>query len=124
VWHPDDVAHAIRSLFTQSPKAKYLQLPKARYALYQVDTVLAGAELVGFSLDCGYIANESAFVSLATVDPEHSEPGTELTVLWGEQPNSRKPQVESHQQTEIRTTVAPAPYVDFARTSYRAHAPA
>jgi len=124
VWNPDDIAHAIRGLFTHTPKAKYLQLPKARYALYQVDAVLSGGELVGSSLDCGYIANESAFVSLATINPEHSEPGTELTVLWGEQPNSRKPQVEPHEQVEIRATVALAPYVDFARTSYRAQAPA
>lgn len=120
VWNPDDVAAALGSLLADGPKAKYIQLPKARYALYQVDAVLAGDELAGFSLDCGYIANESAFVSLATVDRAHETPGTQLTVLWGEEPNSTKPQVEPHQQREIRATVAPVPYVDFARTSYRA----
>ena len=78
------------------PGAKYLELPKARYALHQQDKVLAGGEQVGVSLDCGYIANERAMVSLATVDVAHSEPGTEVVVLWGEEPNSAKPQVEPH----------------------------
>lgn len=72
------------------------------------------------SFDCGYITNEQAFVSLATIDKQLSEPGTQVTVLWGEEPNSRKPQVEKHRQVEIRAKVAPVPYSDFARKSYRA----
>ena len=51
--------------------------------------------------------------------PELAEPGTEVTVLWGEQPNSAKPAVEEHRQVEIRATVAPVPFVDFARENYR-----
>ena len=43
-------------------------------------------------------------------------------MLWGEQPNSRKPAVEPHEQVEIRATVAPAPYVEYARRRYRASA--
>jgi glycine cleavage system aminomethyltransferase T len=119
VWHRGDVAAAIGTLFAAGVKAKHFELPKSRYALYQCDAVLAGETLVGISHDCGYITNESAFVSLASVDAAHAEPGTELTVLWGEQPNSSKPQVEPHEQVEIRATVAPAPYVDFARGAYR-----
>src|SRR4051812_10280445 len=120
VWNADDVTAAIGTLFRQGDKAKHLELPKSRYALYQCDAVLAGGELVGISHDCGYITNEDAFVSLASVDNAHAEPGTEVTVLWGEQPNSAKPAVEPHEQVEIRATVAPAPYVDFAREGYRA----
>jgi hypothetical protein len=60
-----------------------------------------------------------AFVSLATVANAHAQPGTELTVLWGEAPNSRKPTVEPHAQVEIRATVAPAPLGSFARSGYR-----
>jgi hypothetical protein len=58
-------------------------------------------------------------VSLATVDVAHSTPGTEVVVLWGEEAGSAKPQVEHHRQWEIRATVAPAPYVQFARDQYR-----
>jgi vanillate/3-O-methylgallate O-demethylase len=119
VWNGDDVAAAVGSLFTAGPGAKYLELPKARYALHQQDKVLVAGEQVGVSLDCGYIANERAMVSLATVDVAHSEPGTEVVVLWGEEPNSAKPQVEEHRLREIRATVAPVPYVRFARDEYR-----
>ncbi|GAA0899328.1 aminomethyl transferase family protein [Pseudonocardia zijingensis] len=119
VWNAEDVAAAIGSLFAPGPGAKHLELPKARYALHQQDKVLAGGAQVGVSLDCGYIANERAMVSLATVDVAHSAPGTEVTVLWGEEPNSAKPQVEEHRLRQIRATVAPVPYVQFARDEYR-----
>lgn len=119
VWNPDDVAAAIGSLFAPGPGAKHIELPKARYALHQQDKVLIGDAQVGVSLDCGYIANERAMVSLATVDAARSTPGTEVVVLWGEEPNSAKPQVEDHRLWKIRATVAPVPYVQFARDQYR-----
>ncbi|MFF7474398.1 aminomethyl transferase family protein [Streptomyces sp. NPDC008092] len=120
VWNAEDVAAAVGSLHRSGElPAKYIEFPKARYALHQSDKVLAGGELVGISMDVGYTANERAMVSLATVDLAHSEPGTEVTVVWGESPNSAKPGVEAHRQVEIRATVAPAPFVGFARGAYR-----
>jgi glycine cleavage system aminomethyltransferase T len=118
VWDAGDVEDAIGSWLRPGPKAKWLELPKSRYALYQADAVLRDGARVGISHDCGYIANESAFVSLASVDAD-VEDGSEVTVLWGEAPNSAKPQVEPHEQVEIRATVAPAPYVEYARRRYR-----
>ena len=119
VWNPDDVAAVFRSLCEPGTPAKYLELPKSRYAFFQVDQVLHAGSAVGLSLDLGYIANEHAFVSLATVDAAVSEPGTEVTVLWGEEPNSGKPAVERHRQVAVRATVAPAPFVREVRESYR-----
>jgi vanillate/3-O-methylgallate O-demethylase len=40
-------------------------------------------------------------LSLCTIDVGHSEPGAEVTVVWGE---------PGAPQKEIRATVAPAPY--------------
>ncbi|WP_320783554.1 aminomethyl transferase family protein [Streptomyces sp. CRN 30] len=120
VWNADDVAAAIGSLYRSDElPAKFIEFPKARYALHQSDKVLVDGQLAGISMDVGYIANERAMVSLATVDLAHSEPGTEVTVVWGENPNSAKPGVEAHRQVQIRATVAPAPYVRFARGAYR-----
>lgn len=119
VWHPDDVAAAQRSLYEPGEPAKYLDFPKARYGQYQVDRVLRDGDEVGFSLDVGYITNEQAFVSLATVDVAAAEPGTEVVVVWGEEPNSSKPAVEPHRQIEVRATVQPAPYSRYARENYR-----
>ena len=119
VWNGEDVTQAFETLFEDGDPAKYIDLPKSRYAIFQYDKVLKDGETVGVSTDCGYSFNERAMLSLAVVDVEHSEPGTEVTLLWGEEPNSSKPQVERHVQTEIRTTVAPVPYAEFARTAYR-----
>ena len=119
VWDSEDVAEAIGSLYQPGPGAKFIDLPKARYALHHMDKVLHDGIQVGVSLDCGYIANERVMVSLATVDAAHSEPGSAVTVLWGEQPNTSKPQVEQHEQRAIRATVASVPYVQFARSQYR-----
>jgi glycine cleavage system aminomethyltransferase T len=119
VWNPDDVAAAQRSLYEPGVPAKYLDFPKARYGVHQVDRVLSGGADVGISHDVGYITGEQVFVSLASVDADHAEPGTEVFVIWGEDPISRKPAVEPHRQVEIRATVFPAPYSSFARENYR-----
>ncbi|GAA4156154.1 aminomethyl transferase family protein [Leifsonia shinshuensis] len=119
VWNPEDVAAIQRSQYEPGTPAKYIEFPKARYGLYQVDRVEVDGRLVGISTDAGYITNEQAFVSLATIDLEHAEPGTEVTVVWGESPNSAKPTVEAHRQATVRATVQPAPYSTFARENYR-----
>jgi glycine cleavage system aminomethyltransferase T len=119
VWHPEDVERAIGTQFGRERSAKYIDLPKARYALFQYDDVLSGGRHVGVSMDCGYVYNEKAMVSLAVVDAAAAEPGTQVVVVWGESPNSTKPQVEPHDQIEIRATVAPAPLGDYARLTYR-----
>jgi len=120
VWNREDVTAAIGSAMDPRASAKFIELPKARYGLYQVDAVRRGGIPVGVSHDCGYIYNERSFVSLASVDTTQAPIGSEVTVLWGEQPNSTKPAVEPHEQVEIRATVAPTPYVSFAREGYRA----
>lgn len=122
VWDSADLAHEVfGSAFRPGTPAKLISLPKARYALYQKDAVLKGGEIVGASMDAGLIANEQLFISLASIDREHATPGTEVTVLWGEDPVSSKPGVEPHGQVEIRATVAPAPFERFARETYRAN---
>ncbi|TNC26854.1 aminomethyltransferase family protein [Amycolatopsis alkalitolerans] len=117
VWHAEDVAAAVRALCEPGLPAKYIDLPKARYAFYQADKVLAGDRLAGVSTDVGYLTNAHAFVSLAVVDKAVSEPGSQVTVVWGEEPNSAKPAIEPHRQVRIRATVAPVPFA--AHESYR-----
>jgi len=117
VWNADDVTAAIGSLYRPGPGAKYIELPKARYATHHEDAVLQDGRPVGISLDCGYLANEREMVSLAAIDSALAEPGTEVTVVWGENPVSAKPAVEPHVQVQIRAVVAPCPY--DARETYR-----
>ncbi|CAN5901320.1 aminomethyltransferase family protein [soil metagenome] len=120
IWDGDHVEKCLGTILRDDDlPAKYIDLPKARYATHQYDMATVNDDLAGFSTDCGYLANERRFVSLATVDAALSQPGTEVTVVWGEQPNSRKPLVEPHRQVEIPAIVAPAPLPTFARTGYR-----
>ena len=119
LWNPSDVAAAIQTQFEPGVPAKYIDFPKSRYGQYQVDRVLVDGKEVGVSHDPGYITNEQAFVSLASIANEYAEPGTEVTVVWGEDPVSAKPAVEDHRQVNIRATVEPAPYSAFTRENYR-----
>ena len=119
VWNPEDVSAAQRSLYEPGTPAKYIDFPKARYGVYQVDRVLVAGKDVGISHDAGYITGEQVFASLASIEAAYAATGTEVTVVWGESPNSTKPGVEPHRQIEIRATVYPAPYSSFARENYR-----
>jgi vanillate/3-O-methylgallate O-demethylase len=120
LWNPDDLAAAQRSLYEPGTPAKYIDFPKARYGQHQMDRVLRDGADVGISHDVGYIVGEQAFVSLASIDAAHAEPGTPVVVVWGEEPNTTKPAVERHRQVQIRATVEPAPFSRFAREQYRA----
>jgi vanillate/3-O-methylgallate O-demethylase len=120
VWNGEDVSRVCSSLFEDGDTAKYIDLPLSNYATLQYDKASRDGRTVGISTYTGYSYNERAMLSLACIDVEHSEPGTEVTVVWGEEEGgTSKPTVERHVQTEIRATVAPAPIAEFARTAYR-----
>jgi vanillate/3-O-methylgallate O-demethylase len=123
VWNGDDFARGFRSLCQPgSDILKYIDLPLANYSTLPYDKVLKGGKIVGLSTYTGYTYNEHAMISLAMIDQEHSETGNELTLVWGEEGRgSTKPTVERHAQLEIRARVAPAPFAEVARVSYRPH---
>jgi syringate O-demethylase len=82
--------------------------------------VTVDGETVGVSTWVGYSANEGKVLTLAVLDEEHAEPGTEVTFVWGEEDGgTRKPTVEPHVQVEIRGIVSPVPYVETVRSTYR-----
>jgi vanillate/3-O-methylgallate O-demethylase len=88
------------------------------YARYRVE---AGSKLAGVTFYCAYIHPEGTILGLALVESPHAAPGTEVEVLWGENPG---PGAGSTAGTNtdyrrIRATVQPAPYNEFARTQYR-----
>mgnify|MGYP003582229374 CR=1 FL=1 len=110
-WNDEDVTRVYASsLFGGEGRAKYLETPLARYARVQSDAVLFNGELAGISTLCAYTVNVGSWFSAAMVDAEHAADGTELTLLWGEEGGgTRKRNVESHTQTEIRVTVHTSP---------------
>jgi glycine cleavage system aminomethyltransferase T len=120
VLNGDDVARAISTMFQPGNRTKYFDFPSSVYSTLPYDKVVKDGKTIGVSTWCGYSANEGAMLTLAIVDVEHSEPGTPVTFVWGEEGGgSSKPTVERHVQTELRATVGPVPYSEPARTAYR-----
>jgi vanillate/3-O-methylgallate O-demethylase len=131
VWNGDDVERALGSLFAHGGDAirgdaipgeiaKYIDLPLANYATLPYDRVSSGNRTIGLSTYTGYNFNERAMLSLAIIDNEYREPGTQVTLTWGEENGgTTKPTVERHKQVEIRATVQPAPISEVARVGYR-----
>ena len=115
----DDVTRTIGTMFRKTDRAKFIDWPSAVYAMHPFDRVTLDGETVGVSTWVGYSANEGKMLTLAVLDAEHAEPGTEVTFVWGEEDGgTSKPTVEQHEQTEIRAVVSPVPYVETVRTSY------
>lgn len=122
VWNKDDVAKIQGSMFQPEVPYKYLEMPIASYGFPQADVVRsADGKRIGMSGFCGYSGNETEMLSLAVLDETHCNPGTQVTLTWGEPDGgTRKPHVERHRQIDVRATVAPAPYAAAVRQMKRA----
>jgi syringate O-demethylase len=115
----DDVTRTIGTMFRKTGRAKFIDWPSAVYAMHPYDRVTVDDETVGVSTWIGYSANEGKMLTLAVVDAEHAEPGTEVTLVWGEPDGgTSKPTVEQHEQVELRAIVSPVPYVEAVRRAY------
>ncbi|MFC3579173.1 syringate O-demethylase [Sphingomonas hylomeconis] len=115
----EDALRVISSALQKGDRAKYMEFPSAVYSMHPYDSVLVDGEIVGVSTWIGYSANEGKMLTLAMLDAKYAEPGTKVTLLWGEPDGgTRKPTVEKHVQTEIHATVASVPYSEVARDAY------
>jgi vanillate/3-O-methylgallate O-demethylase len=116
VWDKDDVVRVQRSLLEEGIPYKYLDMPMASYSFQHADEVLDGDRRIGVATYTGYTVNEPDVLSLAIVDASYAEPGTRVSLVWGEPDGgSRKPHVERHRQLTVGATVAPAPYARAVR---------
>ncbi len=116
----EDVGRVLASQFgSQRERAKFIEFPSAVYSMHPYDAVTVDGESVGISTWIGYSSGERRLLSLAILDEAQIEPGTEVTLVWGEPDGgSSKPTVERHVQTEMRAVVSPVPYVESVRKSY------
>jgi vanillate/3-O-methylgallate O-demethylase len=120
VWNGEDVDKVVNSMFGNGDIKKYIDFPLANYSTLPHDKVLSKGKVIGISTYTGYTYNERTMLSLGIIENEFSEPGTQVTLVWGEENRgSSKPTVERHQQAEIRATVAAVPYAEVARVAYR-----
>lgn len=87
---------------------------------YPRDRVEVGGELAGLAMYTANFPAHGTLLSLALVDKAHAEPGTEVSVVWGEHPGAGAPADAHKAMPRIRARVQPSPYDQVARTSYRA----
>ncbi len=114
-----DVTRVLGSAFQKHNRAKFIDWPSAVYTMHPFDRVIVDGKTAGISTWIGYSSNEGKMLTLAVLDAEHAEPGTEVIFVWGERDGgSAKPTVERHMQTYMRATVSPVPYAEVARKAY------
>jgi vanillate/3-O-methylgallate O-demethylase len=87
------------------------------YARHRVEA--AGSGLVGLTYQTATIDPAGTILSLTIIDKRFAEPGTEVSVVWGEHPGAGTSPDADLGFPRIRATVAPAPYDAHARTQYR-----
>lgn len=115
----NDVMRIMGSLFRKDVKYKSFELPLSSYAMHPFDAVQVNGKTVGVSTWNGYSSNAEKMLTLAMIDKEFAQPGTEVTLVWGEENGgTAKPNIERHTQTTIKAIVSPAPYSEVARSTY------
>ena len=112
VWNEEDTTRILAdSMFGRDGGAQFLAMPSPMYATFQEDAVMKNGKNVGFGTWPTFSSLTNDMISLGIVNIEDAQPGTELTLLWGE-PDSKRATVDKHSLREVRVTVAPAPYTD------------
>lgn len=116
VWNSEDILDVHASQFGSGDR--YLAMDEPNHYSAEpgylgltlwADRVLRDSEDVGISSGRAYSLYYREMLSLASVDSEHAELGTEVTVLWGEPGTPQK---------EIRATVSRFPYLDLPRNEH------
>ncbi|MFD6274417.1 aminomethyl transferase family protein [Streptomyces sp. NPDC060209] len=86
------------------------------YARHRVE---ASVGLVGMTVQTASIDPVGTVLAQTVIDPAHAEPGTEVTVVWGEHPGFGTEPEADLGFPRIRATVQPSPFDQHARTHYR-----
>ena len=111
VFDPDDV----RRVLGGGEDAGFV----LSYARHRVETA---SGLVGVTMQTASIDPVGTALSQALIDSAHAEPGTEVTVVWGEHPGRGTDPGADLGFPRIRATVRPSPFDRYARTEYRRNA--
>ncbi|WP_371552113.1 aminomethyl transferase family protein [Streptomyces sp. NBC_00554] len=89
---------------------------------YSRNRVESGSALVGMTCQTASLDPVGTILSLTLIDKEYAEPGTEVSVVWGEHPGPGTAPDADLGFPRIRAIVQPAPFNQHARTLYRRNA--
>jgi glycine cleavage system aminomethyltransferase T len=87
------------------------------YARHRVEA--ADGSLVGLTYQTASLDPVGTILSLTLIGKRCTEPGTQVTVVWGEHPGPGTDPDADLGFPRIRATVQPAPFDEHARTRYR-----
>ena len=115
-WNGDDVVDVYASFFkpgpaherNDAPHYDYMEIPRDPRLPVEASKVLVDGEEVAFTTSRTYMYSFRKMVSHCMMPVAYAEPGTEVTVVWGD---------PGHPQKDIRATVCESPYKpDMSRT--------
>jgi len=101
VWNSEDVQDVQASLYRKDVPYDYMEIPRDQRGFMYADKVMIDGSEIGVTTSRGYSYFFREMLSLCTIDAAYAEPGTKVSIIWG---NPGSP------QKEIRAIVAPAPY--------------
>ncbi|WBY02943.1 hypothetical protein PE066_05235 [Ramlibacter tataouinensis] len=102
VWNAEDVQDVCDSYFSPSEQPyEYMDMPRSLLVCSYASKVIANGREVGVATSRGYSFYYRKMISHCVIDLPFAEPGTEVTVIWGE-PHKR--------QKEIRAVVHTYPF--------------
>ena len=107
VWNSDDIIDLFTAFFREGPIPTPMEMPRECSKLaMDPDKVLKNGKVVGCSTSRVYSPYLRKMISLCTIDKEFTEPGTNVTVAWGDRGGAQK---------EIRATVIKLPFKEDKR---------
>ncbi|SCC29999.1 aminomethyltransferase [Pseudarthrobacter enclensis] len=101
VWNKEDVQDVYASLFRDETPYEFMEMPRALFDSFAIDSVLVDGKEVGVSTSRCYSYHFRDVISLCSIDLPFAEVGQQVEVLWGS---------PGRPQKAIHATVAPAPY--------------
>lgn len=97
----DDLMRVHASLFDDGPTYRQFEFPDIPYQIAWTDLIRKDGVTIGHATHPGYSLYFKKVLALSFIDVAFAEPGTRVSVLWGD---------PGQPQTELNATVQPAPY--------------
>lgn len=102
VWNTEDVIDIVSSMFRNEEEPyDFMELPRTQWYSCNVHKIMDGDKLIGMASNRCFSYYFRQTISHGVIDLAYAEPGTEVTVVWGE---------PGHRQKTVRAIVAPAPF--------------
>ncbi len=107
ILNSEDVIDVYAALFRDGPIPTQMDLPRVSYKrAMDPNKVLKDGKVVGCATDRTYSPYLRKMICLCTIDKDLTEPGTQVTLIWGDKGGPQK---------EIRATVIKLPFKEDKR---------